>query len=468
MITARVLAGLAGVALLRMAPLVHAGCCPNACSGHGSCSVDDSCVCYSNWQSGEDSDLAGDCADRACPYEFAWADAPGSTGLHHRYAECSNKGTCNRESGTCECFEGFSGKACQRMTCPNDCSGQGRCVASNDAYYGVNVGSYLMETATPGPYLGGTNGNDAMTFAYAGWDEDMTRLCVCDPGFEGVDCSLRSCPTGNDIMKDSRSSNSGKYLNQVQAVCFVFGSPATEYAGDSSQDIPEHASELGYSFSFDFFDSDSTDGDNSGGATSSTSTTTTGTSPSSVTNIVTNTRSGFDVTNFRTFALSFTTTTGERFTTVPINLFLDGSGDSERRLANYVEQALEGLPAGVVDDVKVRADLRRPTHIAPTMFSSTCDALITVEFTGTNVQGTQNLLEVEYQKCGAGCTPRITGLPLATTTTGSYLSFVAESQTADTKNWVCGGRGKCDYTSGQCQCYSGFYGLHCEVQTALI
>lgn len=32
----------------------------------------------------------------------------------HFYAECSNRGRCLRFSGECECFDGFSGHACQR------------------------------------------------------------------------------------------------------------------------------------------------------------------------------------------------------------------------------------------------------------------------------------------------------------------------------------------------------------------
>ena len=30
-------------------------------------------------------------------------------------------------TGVCECFPGYEGKVCQRSSCPNTCSGHGRC-----------------------------------------------------------------------------------------------------------------------------------------------------------------------------------------------------------------------------------------------------------------------------------------------------------------------------------------------------
>jgi hypothetical protein len=47
----------------------------------------------------------------------------------HFYMECSNQGLCDRGSGECECFDGYSGIDCGSTGCPDDCSGNGRCLS---------------------------------------------------------------------------------------------------------------------------------------------------------------------------------------------------------------------------------------------------------------------------------------------------------------------------------------------------
>lgn len=37
-------------------------------------------------------------------------------------------------------------------------------------------------------------------FRYDNWDADMIYGCVCDAGWDGPDCSQRSCPKGDDPM----------------------------------------------------------------------------------------------------------------------------------------------------------------------------------------------------------------------------------------------------------------------------
>ena len=49
-----------------------------------------------------------------CPNGVAWADKPYATDSAHRIVECSNAGVCDRMSGTCQCYDGFTGNACQR------------------------------------------------------------------------------------------------------------------------------------------------------------------------------------------------------------------------------------------------------------------------------------------------------------------------------------------------------------------
>lgn len=191
--------------------------CSNDCSGHGTCSAASRCKCYRNF-------MGNDCSQRVCYFGRAFVDSPlgdinadgyisteqfqsrlgnqnvsemyssyagwggrahkmsagtppavtfevigDSQGEAHFYAECSNKGTCNRQSGVCECFEGYTGEGCSQTACPNNCSGHGECKTIKD-----------------------------LDPSYKLWDDDKTQKCVCDSKYSGPDCSQRRCPKGDD------------------------------------------------------------------------------------------------------------------------------------------------------------------------------------------------------------------------------------------------------------------------------
>merc|ERR1712196_364420 len=92
------------------------------------------------------------------------------------------------------------------------------------------------------------------------------------------------------------------------------------------------------------------------------------------------------------FALTFKSTLNETYTTTPIVL----SGDTGKTsMAKEMEKALLALPNGVVDGVSVNA-----TYLASDTMG------FYVFFSGTSVQGPQNMLVVETAQCGDGCTPR--------------------------------------------------------------
>jgi hypothetical protein len=100
------------------------------------------------------------------------------TNTAHEYRECSAKGICDRATGTCSCFEGYEGSACQRASCPSNsngvCSGHGSCRTISEI---ANMDHHNV---------------------YKLWDEDTTMGCVCDGGFGGADCSEKMCKVGVD------------------------------------------------------------------------------------------------------------------------------------------------------------------------------------------------------------------------------------------------------------------------------
>jgi len=231
------------ILLLAILPLLTRAACPNACSGHGSCGEFDMCTCYTNFE-------GGDCSQRVCPFNWAWVTtsngdinfdgdrydgteynvdypfsqgdsnaqlttqrSPGGTWENwpyfghanegHFYMECSNRGLCDRSTGDCACFPGYSGTACRRSVCPNDCSGHGTCET-------------IAEMAQfPG-------------LTYALWDRSMQRTCLCDPGYTGPSCEERLCPYGDDPLTVLNNYNEVQYV-EVKANSAFAGTMAFKY-----------------------------------------------------------------------------------------------------------------------------------------------------------------------------------------------------------------------------------------------
>merc|ERR1711964_213685 len=75
----------------------------------------------------------GDCSRRTCPRSTSWTQMGDKVSgkdyicTHKIQQECADQGVCDRATGLCECFPGFTGSACQRTACPDDCSGHGTC-----------------------------------------------------------------------------------------------------------------------------------------------------------------------------------------------------------------------------------------------------------------------------------------------------------------------------------------------------
>merc|ERR1712196_705647 len=144
--------------------------------------------------------------------------------------------------------------------------------------------------------------------------------------------------------------------------------------------------------------------------------------------------------NTSTFSLTFKSTINETYTTIPIVLdWGDRMKFMGAETAAAMESALLALPNKVIDGVNV--------NVTDDTKSATANAdggvTFMVSFTGSSVQGP----------------PQLTGVDV-----DSYqdkLSSVTQAVPADYNNYECGRRGICD-------CFEGYTGYKCQVQTALI
>lgn len=120
----------------------------------------------------------------------------------HFYMECSNKGLCNRKTGVCECFDGYTGTACAKAACPNDCSGHGTCESIRE-FANMRHFDTVANHAETSRVSGSSShhhydGNVEESYSYDLWDADKSMGCKCDPGYWSADCSQRKCAYGVD------------------------------------------------------------------------------------------------------------------------------------------------------------------------------------------------------------------------------------------------------------------------------
>ena len=160
----------------------------------------------------------------------------------HFYMECANRGLCDRSTGECECFDGYTGSGCQRLACPEGCSGHGTCetvdelrqqdltllacgvhtqLHSKSVYTDCDLSAAIVaddwiKIGTHNPVRVSAVDKSVITlyndfeetmpegthvFAinkYELWDAHINRACKCDAMWTGNDCSLRRCPMGDD------------------------------------------------------------------------------------------------------------------------------------------------------------------------------------------------------------------------------------------------------------------------------
>ncbi|POM78580.1 Tenascin-like protein [Phytophthora palmivora] len=307
------------------------------------------------------------------------------------------------------------------MQCPNDCSGHGTC-------------EFIEELAadTYHKKIGGTSGR-----TYQLWDQEKIMGCVCDPNYEGHDCSLRSCPKGDDPLTPNQ-------FDMVQAI--VINKATSTGKGYLTYNDPYGNTYTTETIAFNFA---------SNAATCAAIETALRRLPNNVLNTV-----NVEV-SARFYAIQRTDPTD---------------------------------PTGVGKSTKVFNDDNVVTSpfLAWSGTGARDKTICEVQFTSEpGTTGYQNLLECNIAKHDtAGQHPISIGVTTAGATCTVYEVYpmtvvtddtngngaLTDEQIADntllyrplTELTECSGRGTCDYSTGTCQCFAGHMGLACQKQEALV
>ncbi|KAL4116439.1 hypothetical protein PRIC2_011893 [Phytophthora ramorum] len=409
---------------LVVTPSVVLGACPNKCSGHGRCGLNDVCDCMQNW-------VGGDCSGRQCPFTRAWQDTAQRKDDAHYSAECGNRGTCDRTIGECSCDAGFVGSGCRRMQCPNDCSGHGTC-------------EFIEELAsdTYHKQIKGTAGT-----TYQLWDQEKIMGCVCDGGFEGHDCSLRTCPKGDDPLTPNQ-------YDMIQAI--VIDQPGGE--GYLTYHDPYGNIYTTEKITFGAFAANT--------ATCSSIQTALNRLPNNVLNNVQVSVAA------RFYAFTRTDPTDVLGSGTVNKIFMNTAGNAEpsatlaspprQKTICQVEYTSEAGTTGYQNLLRCNILAHNDPNGQHPMTAGVTNAVATSCKIYEVYPLAVNWPPIDILPPAVGATPAGDGIP---------ENQLIEGQAAFrplTELSECAGRGTCDYSTGTCTCFAGHMGLACQKQEALV
>lgn len=368
-------------------------------------------------------------------------------------------------------------------SCPNDCSGNGLCRTLQDIASGGLNKVFSSSTAGVNYYTGVSN-----SFSYGLWDKQKNAACVCDPGYTGPDCSMRECPRGNDpLTMTSASCGNSPCSNAVQGFTVT----------------TTNNNNLNYYITFfDFRGTSYTSSDFAlltGGTAASNAANAAVVKnaleslPNNVTGIVSVT-SGFDVLSNVRILVTFTTLPGS---VPPFVVSRGRSSPGVTPVANPVQtvQTFFVPTAAVASGTSVSLTLF-PTSLTGFRISQfTSPATFTLA--GSNVAALQAALtavfntatnsptafQYKYGTTGASATaiattggfnilvifpdPSVGSQPANLVFGSTAYTGTLDSVVGNLALVMCSNRGICDYTSGLCQCFTGYVGDSCTVQNAL-
>jgi len=357
---------------------------------------------------------------------------------------------------TCECHAGYTHYDCsQDETCPRNCSGHGICRTIDEIVAGNLNNSVAAGSSDFLTTAGGLNRQQVDNYGgsvfYSGvetsdlyrlWDQGMAQSCVCDPGFSGPDCSNRECPRGDDPLTHRMGDCPFIPVFPGGVAGDVTSAWNTQPCNNEIQTIEISGTVAGKADWFHFLYKDwtgkiwKTDDFLIGG--------------NGLTACTAN--AALPVAADGTVCSAFTAGTPNTctaYTTRSTNVIA------------AIKNALKSIPNGIISDVTITDS---PAYAPTGETTGTYAHGYVLDITFTKNPGNQQALTLvnsaEMQLRLPVCISGDTGKDFG-------VARVVYEKDGNTELSTCSNRGVCDYTSGLCKCFKGYYGGDCSNQNAL-